>query len=176
MYSNSANYGPVTINKSVTITSEGAVAGVLAASGVGITIAAGASDVVNLRGLDIDGGFTGSVGIQFTSGQSLNIQKTVVRGFSSSGINFAPNAASSLYVGDTTLTNNRSNGILITSSGSGAINGALNRVTASANGVGIFAANGTGWQTSNGGQVLIYSNNNVSGNGTDGTLTSTLAL
>src|SRR5712691_10752793 len=40
---NSANYGAVTINKAVTITSEGAVAGVLATSGVGITITAGTS-------------------------------------------------------------------------------------------------------------------------------------
>src|SRR5215813_2868704 len=33
---NSANYGAVTINKAVTITSEGAIAGVLATSGTGI--------------------------------------------------------------------------------------------------------------------------------------------
>jgi hypothetical protein len=42
----SADYGPVTITKSVTITSEGAVAGVLATSGAAITINAGANDVV----------------------------------------------------------------------------------------------------------------------------------
>src|SRR5262245_40481841 len=52
----SANYGPVTINKALTITSEGAMAGVLATTGVGMTINAGTSDVINLRGLDIDGG------------------------------------------------------------------------------------------------------------------------
>src|SRR5207245_7698630 len=46
----SANYGAVTINKAVSITSEGAVAGV---SGAGITIAAGAGEVLNLRGLDL---------------------------------------------------------------------------------------------------------------------------
>src|SRR5215467_13674965 len=60
---NSANYGPVTINKAVTITSEGAVAGILATSGAAITISAGANDVVNLRGLGIDGANTGTVGI-----------------------------------------------------------------------------------------------------------------
>jgi nitrous oxidase accessory protein NosD len=38
----SANYGAVTINKAVSITSEGAMGGVLAPSGAGITIAAGA--------------------------------------------------------------------------------------------------------------------------------------
>jgi len=137
---NSANYGPVTINKAVTITSEGAVAGVLATSGVGITIEAGANDVINLRGLDIDGGKSGTVGIQFKSGQSLNIQKSVVRGFTNTGISFGPSTASNLHVADTTLTNNQSMGLLVTANGTSAVNGALNRVTAAANGVGIFAS------------------------------------
>jgi len=103
--------GQSTSNKAVTITSEGAVAGILASSGVGITISAGANDVINLRGLDIDGGNTGSVGIQFNSGQSLNIQKSSIRNFTGSGINFAPSGASTLFVIDTTLINNVSNGI-----------------------------------------------------------------
>jgi hypothetical protein len=227
---NSANYGAVTINKAVTITSEGAVAGVLATSGVGLTIQAGASDVVNLRGLDIDGGNSGTIGILFVSGQALTIQKTVVRGFANSGIAFSPNGAASLFISDTTVTNNRGNGILVT----GTVNGALTRVTTSGNGVGIFAsgagvslaltdtvagnnsygigasgsavmvrnstvssnavgisadrmavarvsqttltANGIGLQTTNGGQVLSFSNNNLSGNGTDGVATATLAM
>jgi hypothetical protein len=231
---NSANYGQVTINKAVTITSEGAVAGVLASSGVGITISAGPSDVINLRGLDIDGGNTGLVGVQFNSGQALNMQKSVVRGFTNSGIVFGPNSAGMLFVSDTALTNNATNGLLIKSTGSGAVNGSLTRVTASGNGVGILAnganvnltltdavagnnnygvgsslaavmvrnstvtnnavgiaadqgsiirvtqstltANGTGWRSTNGGMVQSYGNNNVGGNTTDGTVTSTLAL
>jgi len=62
--------------------------------------------------------------------------------------------------------------------------------TVSSNGVGIAAdqaavvrvgqstmtANGTAWQATNGGQVQSYSNNNVVGNTTDGTVTSTVAL
>ena len=39
-----------------------------------------------------------------------------------------------------------------------------------------ITANGTGWTSMNGGQVLSYSNNNVSGNTVDGTLTSTVSL
>src|SRR5882757_3084683 len=100
---NSSNYGAVTINKAVTITSEGANAGILSPSGVGITISAGSSDVVNLRGLDIDGGGSGSVGIQFTSGQALIIQKSVVRAFANTGINFAPGGSSTLFVSDTNV-------------------------------------------------------------------------
>jgi hypothetical protein len=145
---NSAGYGVVTINKSVTIVSEGAVAGVSATSGAGITINAGANDIINLRGIDIDGGSTASVGIQFNSGQSLNIQKVSVRGFTNTGINFAPNAgASALFISDTQVANNGSNGILVAPSGPAAVKGALSRVMASGNGlassgVGIFVYGG----------------------------------
>ncbi len=136
---NSANYGAVTISKAVTITSEGAVAGVLATTGVGITISAGASDVINLRGLDIDGGKTGATGIQFNSGSALNIQRSVIRGFNGSGINFAPTGASSLFVSDTMVSNNQGNGILV-SGGAAAVKAALTRITATGNGVGVFAS------------------------------------
>jgi len=231
---NSADYGTVTINKAITITSEGALAGVLATSGIGLTIKAGASDVINLRGLDIDGGNSGGTGIQFSSGGALNIQKSVVRGFANSGIAFAPGGAASLLVSDTTVANNRSNGILVSSGGTGTLNGVLTRVTASGNGVGIFAngatvnltvtdavtgngtygigasastvmvnnstishnvigitadqgaivrvgqstvtANGTGWKATNGGRVVSFGNNNVSGNAVDGVATGTVAL
>lgn len=136
---NSANYGAVTINKAVTITSEGAVAGVLATSGAGITISAGASDVVNLRGLGVDGANSGSTGIQFNSGKSLTIQKSFVRNFTGSGVSFAPSASATLFVSDTAVTNNATNGILVSSSSS-AVNGALAHVNASGNGVGILAS------------------------------------
>ena len=230
----SANYGAVTINKAVSITSEGAMAGVLAASGAAITVNAGATDAIYLRGMDIDGGHSGAVGIQFVSGASLNIQKSTVRAFANFGIYFAPNAASSLLVSDTHVTGNVGTGILVSAGGSTAVNAVLNRVTASRNGVGILAngarvnvtmtdtvagnnsygvganssavmvrnstlsnntvgiaadqsatvlvgqstitANGTGWKSMNGGKVLSYSNNNVSGNTSDGILTSTVAL
>ena len=136
---NSADYGPVTINKSVTITSEGAVAGVLATTGAAITISAGASDVVNLRGLGLDGANSGSIGIQFVSGKSLTVQKSFVRNFANSGITFSPSASATLFVSDTVVSNNGSNGILV-SGGSSAVNAALSRVTASGNGVGVLAS------------------------------------
>src|SRR6266481_5751272 len=136
---NSADYGPVTINKAVTITCEGAAAGILATSGAAITISAGASDVVNLRGLAIDGANSGTVGIQFVSGKSLTIQKSFVRNFANSGISFAPSASATLFVSDTSVANNANNGIVV-ASGSGTVKAALSRVNASGNGVGILAS------------------------------------
>jgi hypothetical protein len=230
----SANYGAVTITKSLSITSDGAVAGMLATRGAAITINAGANDVINLRGLDIDGGYSGTVGIQFNSGRSLNIQKATIRGFTNAGISFTPNGASALFVSDTVINGNKNTGILVSAGGAVAVNGVLNRISASRNGVGILAngssakltiadtvsgnntygvgansaaviirnstlsnntvgvaadqsatvrigqstvtANATGWISTNGGQVLSYGNNNVSGNTSDGTLSSTVAL
>jgi hypothetical protein len=136
---NSSDYGPVTINKALTITSEGAAAGILATNGAGITISAGASDVVNLRGVTIDGANSGTVGIQFVSGKSLTIQKSFVRNFANSGISFAPAASATLFVSDTSVANNANNGIVV-ASGSGTVKGALNRVNVSGNGVGILAS------------------------------------
>ena len=113
----SANYGAVTINKAVSITSEGAVAGVLATSGAAVVISAGPNDVVNLRGLDVDGGNSGVTGIQFSSGQSLNIQKPTVRNFTNSGISFTPNGSSTLSASDIVVAGNANNGILVSSGG-----------------------------------------------------------
>jgi hypothetical protein len=43
--------------------------------------------IINLQGLDIDGAGSGASGIQFNTGGSLNVQNSVIRGFSN-GINF----------------------------------------------------------------------------------------
>src|SRR6267142_2999975 len=48
-------FGGVTIGKSLTISCEGVTAGVLTSSVNGILVAAGAGDVVFLKGLDIEG-------------------------------------------------------------------------------------------------------------------------
>jgi hypothetical protein len=159
---NSANYGPVVINKAVTIISEGAVGGVLATSGAGITISAGANDVINLRGLDIDGGNSGSNGIQFSSGQGLNVERSVVHNFTNCGINFASSGTSQLFVSNSAISNNTNNGILVSSNGSGA----LNRIMTSGNGVGIFA---------NGGGVNVTITDSLAGSNNYGIAASSAA-
>src|ERR1700688_1428627 len=63
-----AGYGSVTITKAVSIINQdGVEAGITATSGDGITIAAGTTDVVNLRGLTLVGG-GGTNGITLTGG------------------------------------------------------------------------------------------------------------
>jgi Periplasmic copper-binding protein (NosD) len=135
----SADFGPLTINKAVTITGEGATAGILATSGNAITINAGTNDAINLRGLDVDGGGSGGIGIQFNTGGFLIVQKSVVRGFNS-GINFTPNGSSTFFASDVVVSNNQSNGILVAGAGTNTVIGTVHRVTASGNGVGIHAS------------------------------------
>jgi hypothetical protein len=131
-----ANYGYVTINQAVSIISGHGATGVSATSSVtGITISAGASDVINLQGLDIDGAGSGADGIQFNTGASLNVQNSVIRGFSN-GINFQPNGSSALSVGNTLVSNN-STGVRFQTSATST--GVLNDVQLVNNGNGIVA-------------------------------------
>ena len=148
-------YGSVTITKSISIVNDvGGTAAILAGNGNGITIAAGATDTIFLRGLVIDGGGPSSPtpgvnGIQFNSGGALHISNTVIKNFTKSGwligtgIMFAPSGASKLYVSDTIVSNNGANsfggGIWIGPTGSGSANATINRVTVENSQMGIVA-------------------------------------
>src|SRR5262249_43747519 len=139
----SANYGYVTINKAISIVSGSGAAGILAASTsatgsvTGITINAGANDTVTLQGLDIDGAGSGSNGILFASGASLNIRDSVIRGFTA-GINFQSTGSSNISVGNTRVSNN-AHGIMLQNMGPGIAVGILNDVQVVNNGTGISA-------------------------------------
>jgi parallel beta helix pectate lyase-like protein len=94
----SANYNPVTINKPVTIVATGVQAEIEVISGDGITVTAGASDVVILRGLTIHG-LGGAKGLNFTAGAALHVESCVISGFGSTGI--LATASGQLFVKDT---------------------------------------------------------------------------
>lgn len=111
-------FGAVTITKSITISSEGFEAGVLATLGSsGIIINAPASAVVVLRGLDIEGAGSGAHGIRFLAGGALHVEDCTINNFALRGITFEPSGLSLLFVQDTVVRNNlvgaSSGGILI---------------------------------------------------------------
>src|SRR5262249_7210836 len=84
-----AGYGAVTITKAISIVNDGGGEAGIADPGAGlaaITINAGASDVVNLRGLTLNGVGTGQIGIEFQGGAALNIQNCVIRDFTGDGV------------------------------------------------------------------------------------------
>ena len=108
----SGGFGSVIITKAISILCEGVVGGLLSNLSNGVTVNAGAGDVVVLRGLDITGiGIAGPgiTGVRFFAGAALHIENCRIRGFnvpSGWGIEFLPNAAAELYVTDTTVSNN----------------------------------------------------------------------
>ena len=77
----SGNYQPLTLSKGVDIVSApGAHPGMSVTSGAGITINAGPSDAVLIRGLKIVSQ-GGARGIHFQSGRALHIESCVISGF-----------------------------------------------------------------------------------------------
>lgn len=97
-------FGAVTITKSITIDAVGLTAGILASGTNGIVVNAGASDVVILRGLQINGNGTGLNGIRFLNGRQLVVENCDIERFSQNGIEFAPAGHATLEVYRTTIT------------------------------------------------------------------------
>jgi hypothetical protein len=136
-----AGYGPVVIDKSISITNDGVGTAAIRPppGGVGIAIDSKETDVVNLRGLTIDGDGTGASGIVFRTGASLNIQNCVIRnlaGFIGEGIRFTPAASSNLAVSNTLLANISDVAIFI--QGGSNVKAVLNRVEAYNNATALY--------------------------------------
>ena len=138
-------YGAVTITKAISIINDySGEAGVLASGTNGVTVNAGANDVVILRGIVIDGAppaTPGLNGIRFLAGASLHVQKCLIKNFVSTaagagnGILFAPSSGSSeLHVADTTFINNGAaaaaagGAVQVAPTGSGSAAVSINRV------------------------------------------------
>jgi hypothetical protein len=101
-------FGAVTITKPITISSEGFEAGVLVSGTNGIIVnVPNATDVVVLRGLDIEGLGTGLNGITVITGGTVFVEKCTINHFTQSGINFATTVAGTqLHVADTIVRDN----------------------------------------------------------------------
>jgi hypothetical protein len=127
-----ADYGLVTITKAISIEGHGYAGITSNGSGDVITINAGASDAVNLRGLLIDGVGQGFSGVRVNSVGSLTVQDTLIRNFlnDGDGINFIPNPTGTvrLYITHTRIFDNQGEGININAGGSGTVLAVLNRV------------------------------------------------
>lgn len=98
----SGGYGAVTISQAVSLEApEGVYAGITVASGDGITVAAGTSDVVVLRGLTLVGAGTSGNGITVASAGTVHIEHCTIRGFAAgNGIAATQGVFLYLYVED----------------------------------------------------------------------------
>lgn len=148
-------FGAVTITKSVTLDGGGQLASILVSGTSGLTVAAGATDVVILRSLRFDGLNVGQVGsssaglsgVQFNSGGALYVEDCAIFGFMDYGISFVPNqsTASQLFVSGTTIESNVSAtagaGINVQPAGTGSVSVSVDKSRIEGNTTGILAGN-----------------------------------
>jgi hypothetical protein len=184
-------YGTLNITGSLSIVAIGVEAGVLAPNTTGITINAGANDVVHLEGLVLDGNGSGASGISIISGGTVVIRRCLIRNFRGSpglGIEIMPTAKTKVFVSDCAISAN-SGGVWTIPNG-GTADVFLDRVQIVGNArSGIVAqgapavvrlngsvvtGNAAGLVPVNGGRILSFQNNAVAGNGTDGQPTGLL--
>jgi hypothetical protein len=99
-------FGGVTITKAITVDGGAGLAGILVAGTNGITIHAGATDVVILRHLDIVGLGTGLAGIQIAQAGLVLVEHCNISGFAGAGIEVtaAPGSVCALVVNDVHIT------------------------------------------------------------------------
>lgn len=80
------DFGPVTINKAITIDGGGIGGSITASFANGIVVIAGGLDTVRLRNLSINGVGSGINGIRYLSGKFLHVEKVTIQDFTTHGI------------------------------------------------------------------------------------------
>jgi hypothetical protein len=175
-------FGAVTITKSITIDgSGGSIAGLLAAGTQGIIVNS-ATAVVHLRNLSIESPAVGSTapqglnGVEVIAASQVHIEKCVIGSFSLAAVNYHP-AGGFLFVTDTSIQNNATNGIVVTAG-----RATIENLHANANGTGVlvngnaiatvrnsyFGGNGTGVKASTNAAAVVNVHNSVITNNTFG--------
>jgi len=107
----SGDFGSVTIDKSISVISPSDVlGGIQTSTGNAITISAGPSDRVVLRGLTIEGLGAGLTGIKVLAAGSVQVENCTINHFTQFGIDFVPSSATAttgqLHVSNTIIRNN----------------------------------------------------------------------
>jgi hypothetical protein len=138
-------FGSLTINKSISIYNDGAgVAGIVVSGTNAIVINAGVNDVVNLRGLTLNGQ-GGSLGVHVLAAGSLSIQNCVIQQFGT-GVNVATSNNIKVRIQNSTIINN-TNGVSF-QPGSGTVNAAIEHSHIDSNsGIGVLANGAFGGTT-----------------------------
>lgn len=144
-------FGGVAITKSITISCEDVQAGILNSGIHGIVVNAALTDVVVLRGLDIDSApnSTGTNGIRFFAAAALHIEDCVIRDSgaatpSGNGILFAPSSGSpEMFISNSFITGNGSatngTGVHVEPSGSASAKVSIENTVIANNSIGVRA-------------------------------------
>jgi hypothetical protein len=192
-------YGAVTITKSISIISESVQAGVLVDGTNAIIINAAATDVVLLKGLNIQGLGPGGIattslnGVRILSAAKVQITKSLIQGFTSAtdgnGVAIVPTVNPvTVFISETMITKNRQ-GILVNTTNPVLATVLLDRVIVTGNSATAVrtTANGTiritnsvitdnnrGLLQAGTGQIISGGGNTLVGNNIDGTFDSTV--
>ncbi|RWC47447.1 MAG: right-handed parallel beta-helix repeat-containing protein [Mesorhizobium sp.] len=160
-------FGAVTITKAITIACEDVEAGVSNSSTNGVIINAAATDIIVLRGLDIDSASAtpGLNGIRFLAGAALHVEDCVIRGNTGAapngaGILFSPSGTAELYVHNSTINGNN-DGIRVQPTGAGVAKVMIDSSTIENNNLAGLKADGT---SNTGGSNTTIVNSSASGN------------
>jgi hypothetical protein len=180
----SAGFGPLLIQHAITITSpNGVEAGIVAAAGgAAVTITAGASDAVVLRGLTLNGSGTAYDGIVFNSGASLTVTKCAAQNFAYDGsaattgygIILQPTGGTVYFaIIDSLLVNNATGGILYAPpSGAPVTTGVINNTVLTGNQIGLEAST----SSATGGSTAIAIVNSTISNNSNTAISATGSL
>lgn len=160
-----AGYGSVIITKTVSIVNDGAgMAGVLQSGGGqnAITINAGATDKIHLRGLSIDGLSVASTGVQVNSAQIVEMVNCVVRRFANSGVVVqSSTGTTTVAISDLLVSDVAGTGVVILPQGSATVNALIKRSSFNGNGIGLTA----NAQISTGRVNVVVEDSTATGNG-----------
>jgi hypothetical protein len=139
-------YGALTITKSITISGDGTLAGVLS-SGVNAIVVTNTApgDVVILRNLSINGAGTtlGLNAIRFLGAGALHVEGVTIYGFSQWGIDFHPDGASRLFVNDTSIRDTGAGAIFVNPVAPATATAAITRVQMEGNFRGLAVYDGS---------------------------------
>jgi Right handed beta helix region len=182
-------FGGITITKAITLNCSATLGSILVAGTPGVTINAGATDKVVLRGIQLQGlgpsGTPGTIGVRIVQAGVVSIENCVVTQFGQQGIaDVRTNAGGKLFIKDTTVSLNTATGIAV--AGASVDYAVLNNVISVNNGTGVAAATGnnvvvkrsvldgntgSGVAADSGGQITV-DDSSISGNVTGVAATS----
>ena len=125
-----AGFGTLVITKSLSVVNDGVgSAGVLVPPGVdGVTVNAGSNDIVNLRGLMIEGAGIGGSGITILSAKAVTIQRCTIHNLVNHGIVVLNANPVQVTVSDTYIAGVGLVGVVVQPTGTTTVTAVLNRL------------------------------------------------
>lgn len=113
-------FGGLTITKAITLDGSAVTGSILVSGTNGISVTAGASDVVRVRHMSLEGISAGVSGIRFNSGSALLLDDVRIHDFATGhGVQFVPSGASRLIISDCVITNNQAGAGILVQPGAG---------------------------------------------------------